>query len=100
MTKEQEKALNKIRILTGKLLYGDEYEIKTFEVKEYADFISVYIVTGVKNDNGTAAFICRDYAHVFIGKRGGVTYPVSGRKGQTTRRFKWASLLQVVIDQR
>ena len=51
-----------------------DYEFKKFEVEE-TDYgtVMVYSVTGMKNDEGTAAAIfCRNIRQIFIGKRGGL----------------------------
>lgn len=106
MTKAQEKALNKIRKLVENQFYNDEYEIKKWEVEENEFFVSLVVVYGMKNDNGTLAEVfARDHAQLFIGKKGGVTYPVSktlknGNFKWYTKRFKGYSILQAVIDQR
>lgn len=105
MTKAQEKALNKIRKLVENQFYNDEYEIKKWEVEENEFFVSLVVVYGMKNDNGTLAEVfARDHAQLFIGKKGGITYPVcrflkNGKFKTYTKRFK-GSILQAVIDQR
>ena len=101
MTKAQEKAVAKIKTLVEKELLSDEYEIKTWKVEENKFFVSVYVVYGMKNDEGTLAeLIVRDRAHLFIGKRGGITYPISKNGKHYTKRFKGYSILQAVCDQR
>lgn len=101
MTKSQEKAVAKIKALVEKDLYSDDYEIKTWEVEENKYFVSVYVVYGMKNDAGTlAALIARDRAHLFVGKRGGITYLVSKNGRHYKKRFKGYSILQAVCDQR
>lgn len=58
------------------------YEFKTFEVKDHGEFVSVYSVVGLKNDEGTmAACTCRTYRKIFIGKRGGVHTYDNQKKG-------------------
>ena len=101
MTKAQEKSVAKIKTLVEKELLSDEYEIKTWEVEENKFFVSVYVVYGMKNDEGTlASLIARDRAHLFVGKRGGIRYPVSKNGRHYTKRFKGYSILQAVCDQR
>lgn len=78
MTKAQQRTIEAIK---NRLPYFDfygapaDYEVKEFDVKEYEYFVSVYIVTGRKNDDGTlAAVFGRKHRHAFIGKKGGVSY--------------------------
>ena len=110
MTKSQERALNKIRRLVDQEIKGirgdrDDKEIKVWEVDENEYFVSVIVEYGYKNDEGTmASIICRDRAHLFIGKRGGITYPVSKKLKNGTwkhysKEFKGYSILQAVVDQ-
>jgi hypothetical protein len=80
MTKAQEKAVEKIRrYVEERDLHkrNPNYEIKTFEVKESEqgyDFVEVYCVSGMKDDDGTmAAVCCRVTRQIFIGPRGGLT---------------------------
>lgn len=87
MTKAQELTIEKIKKAIPEFDYynSDEYEIKQFEVEENEYFVSVYFVTGMKNDEGTmAAVICRKYRHCFIGKNGGIRVP--RRRGKTCFR--------------
>lgn len=101
MTKSQEKAIEKIRKLGEELFYGgaDEYEFKEFDIQELNNgTISLVVETGMKNDEGTlAALFTRDRAHLFIGKKGGITYY---DKNCIKKVFKGYSLLQAVLDQR
>lgn len=100
MTRAQEIALKKIRKLTDGIMFGDEWEIKEWTVHENEYFVSVIVETGMKNDEGTLASVfCRERAQLFIGKRGGIRYPVYKKK-YVERRFNGYSLLKVVIDQR
>jgi hypothetical protein len=106
MTKAQEKAVARIKYLAFEGMYGetaDRYEFKKWEVNEHEFFVEVITETGMKNDEGTMAEIyCRDHAQLFIGKRGGITYPVRSSKTKkiVCRRFGGYSILQAVIDQR
>ena len=78
MTKAQERTIEAIKSGLPRFdFYGApaDYEVKTFDVEENEYFVSVYIVTGRKNDSGTlAAALCRKYRHAFIGKNGGISY--------------------------
>ena len=99
MTKSQKNAIERIRKLVESGL-RDSQEIKVWEIKEHETFVSVYVVYGLKNDEGTLAeLICRDKAHLFVGKRGGTTYPVYKNGKQIERRFEGYSILQAVCDQ-
>lgn len=101
MTKSQEQAVKRVRALVESELLSDDYEIKQWDVHENEYFVSLVVEYGLKNDEGTlASLIARDRAHLFIGKRGGIRYPVS-KDGQTIYRvFKGYSILQAVCDQR
>ena len=77
MTKQQEIAVNKIRADIEKEFFYDKdtYEVKKWEVEECKYFVSVAFEVGIKNDEGTLASIfCRDRGHLFVGKRGGLSY--------------------------
>lgn len=102
MTKQQGKALEKVRMLVDAELYSDDYEIKEWKISECEYFVSLVVEYGLKNDEGTlASLIARDRAHLFIGKKGGITYPVTKKNGEIVRRrFKGYSILQAVCDQR
>ena len=106
-TKAQDKAIAKIERLAKELCWNpDKYEIKKFEVTEGEYFVNVIVETGMKDDEGTLAEVfCRDRAQLFVGKRGGITYPVSkqtkdGHYKHYTKRFEGYSILQAVCDQR
>lgn len=101
MTNSQERAIKRIKELTNEILYSENYEIKKFEVTDCDYFISVIIETGLKNDEGTlAAVFGRDRAHLFIGKRGAITYPVYKIGKHIRRKFHGYSLLEAVCAQR
>lgn len=109
ITKAQEKAIAQIKRL-AETLFGektlDKYEIKQFDIDANEYFVAVVVEVGMKDDEGTMAEIFgRDRAQLFIGPRGGITYPVnkqmaSGKYKHYEKRFKGHSLLQAVIDQR
>jgi hypothetical protein len=101
MTNSQKVAMEKIKKLTNDLLYNDNHEIKKFEVTDCDYFISVVVETGLKNDEGTlVAIVGRDRAHLFIGKRGAITYPVYKKGKFIRRKFHGYSMLEAVCDQR
>lgn len=109
ITPLQEKTIRNIRKMAENLhssRYADKYEIKTFEVEDCKYFVSLVVEVGMKDDEGTLAEVfCRDRAHLFIGPRGGIRYPVSkqmkdGSWKHYDKPFKGHSLLQAVIDQR
>lgn len=108
MNTAQSKAIARIRKLAENLFgsQSEKYEIKEWRLIENEYFISVIVEVGLKGDEGTLAEVfCRDRAHLFIGKRGGITYPVSkkmkdGSYKHYDKRFKGYSLLQAVCDQR
>ena len=87
MTRAQETTIEKIKkeIPRFDFYNSDEYEIKKFKVEENEYFVSVYFVTGRKDDEGTMAeVLCRKYRHAFIGKNGGLRVP--RRRGKTCFR--------------
>lgn len=105
MTKSQEMILERVKKAIPKnFFHSENYEIKEFEVTEYDHFISVYASIGLKGDEGTmAAVCCRDTFHIFIGKRGGITYPMwnKKKKDQYTKTLRYPeSLYTVFYDQK
>lgn len=102
MTQLQEKAINRIKRLVESDMYTDNQEIKTWEVTDCDSFVSLVVEYGYKGDEGTlASIICRTRAHLFIGKRGGITYPVTTKNGKFVRRqFGGYSILQAALDQK
>lgn len=101
MTRQQENALKKIRKLADGLMYSDKWELKEWQVHENEYFVSVVVEVGMKGDEGTLGQVfCRERAQLFIGKRGGIRYPCTNKRGKyVERHFKGYSLLQAVIDQ-
>ena len=107
MTKAQERAIERIkRSMENSLTSVDE--VKEWKITEYDTFVSVMAVTGVKNDEGTYAFYIRNYCQFFVGKRGGITYPVNNfkfkngnvRKHTTKTLGKYEGFLTIVCEQR
>lgn len=108
MTNSQKKALNNIKRLAEEHMNScfKDGELKQWDVEENEYFVSVVVEIGGKNDEGTLAEVfCRDRAHLFIGKHGGVRYPVSKQLKNGTWKhyekvFEGYSILQAVVDQR
>ena len=104
MTQAQERAVERIKGMAKKqLMYGDGYEFKVWQVEELngCGIVSVVLETGLVGDEGTLAQVFgRDRAHMFVGKRGGVTYYDYKSKAQVNRRWNWASLHEIVLAQR
>lgn len=108
MTKSQERAIERIRALAERHMNScfKEGEIKEWEVEDWEYVVSVVVEIGGKNDEGTLAeYMCRDRAHLLIGKKGGIKYPVSkqlknGKYKHYYKTFKGYSILQAVCDQR
>lgn len=98
MTKYQERAIERIR--TEAENEFDYMEIKDFTVTDHEYFISVAVTIGMKEETLSAMLFCRDHAHFFVGKRGGVTYPMY--KDKETQYYKrWnGSFLSAVVNQR
>lgn len=106
MTSAQEKAIARIERLVKKNLYSDNYEIKKWEIHENEYFVALVGEWGMKDDENTLAEVFgRDSFQVFIGKRGGITYPVhktmkNGKYKSYYKRFDGITMLQVVLDQK
>jgi len=105
MTKAQENTIEKLRKEAEHCFFFDpeKYEFKRFEISENEYFVNLYFETGLIGDEGTmAALICRDRVQLFIGKRGGVRYPLHNKKtGKcfSKCRGKYDSLLSISIAQ-
>lgn len=101
-TKSQRKALKRIiqqsilrnfydlprgnRLLSASIRESS-YEIKKLEVEKVGRLISVYIVIGGKNDEGTYAEIfARNKLHIFIGERGGLRAYTEDRRVRRENR--------------
>lgn len=107
MTNSQMREVERIRKIAlemAKDLHTNG-EIKKWEVDENEFFVNVVVEVGSVSDEGTmAAVICRERCQLFIGKRGGVKYPVSKflKNGEFKSYYKkWnkRSLLRVSLDQ-
>lgn len=102
MTTSQERKVDYLRREAEKMAseYHNNGEIKKFEVVDHGSFVSVYIEVGDTKDEGTlAAFICREKAHIFIGKRGAMEFPVWDAKRCDQRYKKFRSLWCAYYDQ-
>lgn len=99
MTKKQMWAIQNLkRMAKSEMMTGRE-EFKEFKIDEYEHFVSLSMVIGLKDDEGTLAEVYgRDRALFFIGKRGAIRYPVDTKRGFTERPFR--SVLDTVIEQR
>lgn len=101
MTKAQEKMVNKIKYMMEQEFFYDKekYEIKQFDVSETEYFVSVVGEVGLKGDEGTLAQVFgRERFHLFIGKKGGITY--YNRKGTTKHLKRYEGLLTISLAQR
>ena len=98
MTPAQERMINKIKeVVTKEFLHSDNYEIKTWEVQECKYFVSLNVVTGLKNDEGTLAILTRNNILLFIGKRGGLSYMDNTATRKPLRNI---NLWEVLVAQR
>ena len=106
MTNAQERALERIKRMVKSTFHGNRYEIKRWEVSDNKYFVGLICEWGYKNDEGTLAEIyARDKCQLFIGKRGGIRYPVTkthknGKFKCYEKRFNGDSILKVVLEQR
>jgi hypothetical protein len=74
MTPQQQATINLIKdYVTRWDCHNDDpdYEYKKFDVNETDDGrVEVYIITGIKNDEGTlAGLFCRIIRQIFVGRR-------------------------------
>lgn len=102
MTESQAKALCKILRELGTFNIGGNCEIKEYEVEDYKQFISVVAEVGMVGDEGTlASLLCRYRVHLFVGKRGGITYSATSRNGKrVTRQLSQTTMFSVALEQR
>jgi len=101
MNKLQEKAISGFRSDVQRYC-RDRYEIKRWEIDEIGvnGILSLVVVVGLPGDEGTmAAIFARDHAHIFIGPRGGITYPVFRKRHQIERPLNGRGFLHVVVEQ-
>lgn len=98
MNKAQQAKLDSIirRIPYFDFYSKDGYEIKQLETEECGRWVSVYIVTGGKGDEGTyAELFCRKYRHFFIGPNGGIRTYV-GRGGKDNDKLQYVSEFELL----
>lgn len=78
MTEAQIRAINKLICEIVEDAYdGNAYEFKEYEVSEVGSrgTVALHAVVGLKKDEGTlAAIFCRNSYHIFIGRRGGLSF--------------------------
>lgn len=106
MTKQQQLVIEQLRknVITRLGCSKGEWEYKRFEVTENKYFVSVSIIVGMANDEGTyASLFARNDIHLFIGPKGGITYPVTkklkdGRYKHIRKQFK-NNYMQVHLEQ-
>ena len=101
MTKSQERVINMLRrdaeIEASKCHVNGE--IKEFTIKENNGFVSVYVVLGAANDDGTmAAVYCREKTLLFIGKKGQIQIPVLDDKRNEQRYQRYRGIWLACYD--
>lgn len=92
MNKTQERTVERIRhdvMDAFDLSHGKgEFELKEFRVNECEYFVSVVAEVGMVGDEGSLASIfCRNRVHIYVGKRGAMTYPCYKNGKHSRRRF-------------
>lgn len=104
MNRAQERALSTIRAQIRREYECINHEIKKWDVTETEYFVSLVVTIGVKGDEGTLGEVFgRDHMQLFIGKRGGVKYPVTKATKSGDMKFYYKpfkGVLRAVIDQR
>lgn len=102
MTRMQERRVKQFKRDAETCLPG--VELKQFEVHENEYFVAVIAEVGTPGDEGTLAeAFCRYHAQVFIGKRGGMRYPMNRiLKSGKFRYYEKAhsNFFSTAIDQR
>ena len=99
MTKNQELRVQQIRryVEENDLFRGSpDYELKEFSVEEMdSGIVTVYSVTGRKNDEGTMAeALCRNYRNISIGMRGGMATYVRNKRTKKSTTFRgWSQVM-------
>lgn len=103
MTHMQELRVEQLRKDAIRLMndFHTNGELKKFEVEEHEYFVSVIVVVGSVGDEGTlASIMCREDAHIFIGKRGKVYYPVWDKERNDQRYKNYTSMFSAYYDQK
>jgi hypothetical protein len=92
MTKSQERTINEIKAHFEAQNERRGTEFKQFEVNDTEYLVSLVIVTGGINDEGTMAEVfARDRRHLFIGKRGGIKLANPGRYNEKTKSIDFCN---------
>ena len=104
MTQAQERRVEMIRKDIEKEFFPMHRnpEVKEFRVEELeCGIVSLIAEVGGVNDSGTYASIyCRERIHVFIGRKGAISYyPYSIKNGCTARNLGRRSLYNVYYEQ-
>ena len=104
MTKAQERVIESIKREFEEMAkqYHRDGEVKWIKVEDHDSFVSVSGCVGNRGDEGTySAILCREHVHLFIGKRGRVTYPIwkKKQKKQITRPRGIKCLWSIAYEQ-
>ena len=109
MNKRQARTVERLhREILKTFTFGgnSEYEYKEWEVyeskiTENKDFVSVVAEVGMVGDEGTMAEIfCRYRVHIFVGQRGGLTYPASNKRTGRYIEKPVKTIFGVYMDQK
>jgi len=101
MTTHQERSIKKIKAYVEEndtYNSNEKYEIKEWQVEEIKHgVVSVYVVSGLKNDEGTlAATLARTTRQIFIGPQGGVrAYVWDEKKKKTVHKTGWSKVMSL-----
>ena len=104
MTQAQERKVEMIRKEIEREFFPMHRnpEVKKFQVEELdCGIVSLIAEVGSVNDSDTyAAILCRERIHVFIGRKGSISYyPYSIKNGAKSRRLGRRSLYNVYYEQ-
>lgn len=104
MTQAQERKVEMIRKEIEREFFPMHRnpEVKQFDVEELdCGIVSLIAEVGGVNDNGTyAAIMCRERIHVFIGRKGSISYyPYSIKNGCKARNLGRRSIYHVYYEQ-
>lgn len=98
MTSSQQRAIERLK-KQAEDYAGSHMEIKDINITDEGFFVSMFISFAWKNeDTDPFLMLYRDYAHFFIGKRGGITYPICIKGKQVCRRYK--GMLKAICDRK
>lgn len=104
MTQAQERRVEMIRKEIEKEFFPMHRnpEVKQFQVEELeCGIVSLIAEVGSVNDSGTyAAILCRERIHVFIGRKGSISYyPYSIKNGCKAKHLGRRSIYHVYYEQ-